>query len=581
MTFGLLWEITLGSWLTAALILLVRLIFGHWLNAKAKYALWFLLMLRLLPIPLRSPTSLLRFTPEPLRTETVEVQMIPAAERFTELVVREEGEDIRAIAQTDPWVILYRLWIYGAVAVLLIYVVLYISAARRLRSLPPCDDAATMTEYLRLKQHCNPGFNPRLVRGEQGLMAGFLHPVLVIPIEIRGEGAVPILLHELMHYKFWDVWLGLLFRLFCAAYWFNPAVWFCFWLMRRDGERACDQRVLDTGLVTPKEYAKALMEEYQRCGDPDPAPMAHWGNRGMIKRISDILKYKKSRPRDRILPVVLALLILVFGVVSPWHARALYADRSIRTQVGYADAETYIQALRRTSLGSFGMTWSELVEAGYLDAAEGTWTVDLPEKRVLSVRRVIAGEEQPVFYVFRPTLYTESRGVQVLTEISVPYPSDDEDYDWKARAQSAELLEGWQTLIDCFAVYSGRYTLPLKAFSVDCWEFLYWEGRPEDMEEISGATAPRWNMDYTVRSTPVTVSGCLTNAELSALADLAVEKGWAGNRTEGKELFRSWHLAGMVLRNHGSLDPENDRGGNTLNGMGIAIYLTRPGAGES
>ena len=77
------------------------------------------------------------------------------------------------------------------------------------------------------------------------------------------------------------------------------------------------------------------------------------------------------------------------------------------------------------------------------------------------------------------------------------------------------------------------------------------------------------------------VAGCLTGAELSALADLAVEKGWAGNRAEGKELFRSWHLAGLVLRNHGSLDPENDRGSNTLNGMGIAIYLTRPGAGES
>ena len=99
MTFGLLWEITLGSWLTAALILLVRLVFGHWLNAKAKYALWFLLMLRLLPIPLRSPTSLLRFTPELLRTETVEVHVIPAAERFTELGGRGGGGGGRGTAR--------------------------------------------------------------------------------------------------------------------------------------------------------------------------------------------------------------------------------------------------------------------------------------------------------------------------------------------------------------------------------------------------------------------------------------------------------------------------------------------------
>ena len=120
MTLALLWEITLGSWLTAALILLARLIFGRWLNAKAKYALWFLLMLRLLPIPLRCPTSLLRFTPEPLRTEAVEVYAIPAAERFAEMVVREQRKEIQPISETGPREILYRLWIYGAVMVLLI-----------------------------------------------------------------------------------------------------------------------------------------------------------------------------------------------------------------------------------------------------------------------------------------------------------------------------------------------------------------------------------------------------------------------------------------------------------------------------
>ena len=34
MGLDLLWEITLGSWVTAALILLARLLFGRWLTAR-------------------------------------------------------------------------------------------------------------------------------------------------------------------------------------------------------------------------------------------------------------------------------------------------------------------------------------------------------------------------------------------------------------------------------------------------------------------------------------------------------------------------------------------------------------------
>ena len=40
MALDLLWEITLGSWVTAALILLARLLFGRWLTARGKYLLW-------------------------------------------------------------------------------------------------------------------------------------------------------------------------------------------------------------------------------------------------------------------------------------------------------------------------------------------------------------------------------------------------------------------------------------------------------------------------------------------------------------------------------------------------------------
>lgn len=55
----ILLEITLGSWLTAGMIILIRLLFGKLLSARSKYLLWLLLAVRLcLPVLPYSPWSL-------------------------------------------------------------------------------------------------------------------------------------------------------------------------------------------------------------------------------------------------------------------------------------------------------------------------------------------------------------------------------------------------------------------------------------------------------------------------------------------------------------------------------------------
>lgn len=65
-TLSILLSVTKGALLTAALIVLIRLIFRRVLTAKAKYYLWLLLALRLmLPVVPGSPVSLLNFLPEP------------------------------------------------------------------------------------------------------------------------------------------------------------------------------------------------------------------------------------------------------------------------------------------------------------------------------------------------------------------------------------------------------------------------------------------------------------------------------------------------------------------------------------
>ncbi len=565
MTLALLWRITLGSWITAALILLARLLFGRWLTPRGKALLWLLVLLRLLPVqllpvhlPLGSPVSLVGLLPE---VETAAAWIAPAE---GETPSAPAGQASRQL--TGLWPTVRRVWLLGAGAVLLVYLVLYLLAIRRLKALPPCGDLETEREYLKLKQLCRPGFSPRLARGSEGMLGGFFHPTLVIPVDRVGEGAAPILLHELMHYQGGDVWLGFLYRMFCAVYWFDPAVWLCFWCFRRDAELACGRRVLDTALISPKAYAGALLEEFTLRGSPDPMPLARFRARGVQKRIRDILKYERRHQKPVVLTALLALAVLFLGVLSPSQGRSYGFDRSIPAQVGYPDADTYIRALQPT-LGAFGMTRDELTEAGYLAEGEGTTLFIAPGQYALSLKRELGGVACTLRYVFGPTLYTERA---VLTEIQAVYPPRDEDFDWKQRALGRELLYSSPELNDCHALYEGKEEDLFRSDRSTDWGMVDWMRTREAQEAfVISSMSLGYRTSYNVRCAPVTLGDCLTSEEMEDLAARILEKGWTGDTEAALDLIRGWHLCGLLnLTTWGHW---------SLVGMGIALYETRPG----
>ena len=139
-------------------------------------------------------------------------------------------------------------------------------------ALPACGDEDTQREFLHLKQYLHVSDRIKLVSGDAGMLGGLFHPTLVIPVERRGEDAAPILIHELMHYKHGDLWINLLLRVLTAVYWFNPIVWICFWWARQDSEKACDERVLASGLVSAYTYAELLYQEGRLHRGLSPLP---------------------------------------------------------------------------------------------------------------------------------------------------------------------------------------------------------------------------------------------------------------------------------------------------------------------
>ena len=458
MTLALLWQITLGSWITAALILLARLLFGRWLTPRGRYLLWLPLLLRLLlPFTPPSPTSMLNVVPDGVMGEAVlleDTQSAPAAEPgeaepAPAPVGRYTGNGLR------DWAL--RIWLTGLGAVLLIQVLLYRLGAKALDRLPLCTDAETRSELLRLRQLTGIDGSLRLAWGSAGMLGGLLRPTMVLPVDRRKEAAAPILLHELMHQKFRHLWLGLLLRLLTAVYWFNPALWLCLPLMRQDCEELCDQLALDTGLVGAREYTAVLYAEGLMNGPRSPLPRTSFGGRrdSLRRRIGQI-----ARRRDReyrLLPLLLVLCILLCGTTAPLAKGAQPVEVN-PIPPGYGTMEAYLEALQ-PELGRFGANFRQLEAEGYLAPSEGEWIERTERRSAFSLRRELYGAERELIFYFSPHPY-DPEGEPVLCAIAVCLTEEERELDFWSDLGS-RILGDWEAL-GALNLYRGSIVSPVE-----------------------------------------------------------------------------------------------------------------------
>ena len=319
-----LWSITWGSWLTALAIMLIRVLFRKVLSPKAKYYLWLLLALRLmLPVLPQSSLSVQNVLPQHTATVSVlpaEAPTAPAAEPMPIVEAPTEVADIPAVSsaptpapsEKSPFLPTVLLWIYalGVGISALVYLILYLRTARMLSKLPDCTDSDTLSVWQSLRPGLSLPASLRLKRGSQGMSGGLIHPTIVLPLEITGSDAAPILIHETQHIASHDLWIMTLYRLLRCLYWFNPVVWLCFRQAFFDSEGACDQRVLESGLVSGKDYAQALYREsLLTARDGLYIRTAFGGKHTIRRRIAQIARFHGKR--RWMLPLALVLVLTI------------------------------------------------------------------------------------------------------------------------------------------------------------------------------------------------------------------------------------------------------------------------------
>ena len=306
----LLWRITVGSWITAVAIIFLRLLFRKHLSARSKYLLWLLLLIRLmLPVLPESPSSVINLTKTPAPvTETV-----PIFRQSVKTPVAEaELTPGKAVAPTNPRPtseqILFAIWVAGVLVCGCAYAAMTVKTALRLRSMEEISSPGVQNRYEAIRKQLGIHRKITLRYGDRAMIGGLLHPTLILPRELTGQRLKAAMTHELMHYKSGDLWIAAWWRVLCCLYWFNPAVWLCFFWARRDCEKACDQRVLDSESVSPAVYAALLYEEGMMKFKTQVGTSA-FGGGGLKARIRGIADYHKSRVGMTVLAVALCLLV--------------------------------------------------------------------------------------------------------------------------------------------------------------------------------------------------------------------------------------------------------------------------------
>ena len=140
---------------------------------------------------------------------------------------------------------------------------------------------------------------------------GLIRPRIYLPTSLSEKEAEFVLAHERTHLKRGDhVWKPLGFVLL-AVYWFNPLFWLAYFLLCRDIESACDEKVIrNEDAAFRKAYSETLLSLNVRERAVSTCPLAFAEN-GVKERIRAVLGYRK--PAFWLLAAALVISIAAAG----------------------------------------------------------------------------------------------------------------------------------------------------------------------------------------------------------------------------------------------------------------------------
>ncbi len=330
-----IWEFLLQTGtvtVVALLLLLCKRIFADKLSPRWQYGIWCLLALRML-LPVQVDRNIL--LPLPLFAETLKatVEMAIGTSGYAWPYVPLSLTHVVPVVQTVPTSVTDWLFVVYAAGVMVSLLAVFVRYGRFLRALhqaaddriAPSPETMAALVYVRETYGLN-GKKSCPVQVVPGLsspfVCGFFRPVLVLPTETVDK---TVLLHELLHLQYRDVWQNLFWCVLRSLHWCNPVVLYVCRRIENDMESLCDTRVLERlAGEERRRYGTVLLsmvqEKYARA--PGTTSVSN-GGKNIARRIDAIVRFKKYPSGMGMVSVCMGL---VLSIPFLWGSGMTYDD---------------------------------------------------------------------------------------------------------------------------------------------------------------------------------------------------------------------------------------------------------------
>ena len=468
---GNIWEFllqTLTVSLVAAVLLILKYLLADKLSPRWQYGIWGLLALRAL-----IPAGMTRQVLLPLPTW---VDMCKtAAERGLASAYAGPWDALDA-KSVLPWPSgapesvtdwLFVVYALGAAAYLLWKGAAYARLRLALRRGAPASEAVSARLAAVCEKYGLRGSRAVEVEGlPTAFVCGVFRPVLAVP---KGGVDDKVLLHELLHLKYFDAAQGIFWCLIRALHWCNPFMHYVLDRVGNDLESLCDQRVLERlEGEERREYGSILLgmanAKYARA--PGTSSISN-GGKNISRRIAAIVRFKLYPRGMALASVCIAVVLatpLLLGTASAdtghMHPgpqreldRSLAAARTTRCQTPAAALDTYAKGLLYDN-GVFLAAASpfEKHEELYADMRESGadgWVAyhyeAIPEQYSI---------DSGSGYLINNIVSTEDACEAELV-LTVSYVADQENGGW-LKGENGDTL-------------TGLYVVPVRAYEAEGW----------------------------------------------------------------------------------------------------------------
>lgn len=177
---------------------------------------------------------------------------------------------------------------------------------------------------------------------------GIVSPRIYIPYRLGEEEQKYILAHERYHITRCDHLVKVVAFLVFTVYWFHPLVWISYFLMCRDMEMSCDEKVLSMlGSEIRQDYSMLLLSFATNRRFCLAGPLA-FGESDTGKRVKNVLHFRQPKLWGSVLGIVLLAAVILGCATNEEDEDALEVIETVELETGEdtveveSDETTYV-----------------------------------------------------------------------------------------------------------------------------------------------------------------------------------------------------------------------------------------------